>query len=191
MRPTMAFLALVVLLVSGGAAQAQSDFDDCGILEQGVTCVLFLAQGGGAYILEDYGTFEVGDEVFVTGSFDPLCITICQQGDGCILNNTIEPASCGPPVPFIRGDVDGNALVNGIVDGVYLLTWGFNNGAPPPCDDAADVDDDGTLNPLVDTIYLLNFFFIFPSPEPPPPYPDCGSDPTDDALFCDIIPPCP
>lgn len=69
------------------------DFDDCGFLVQGVECILFQADGGGLYVLGSIGKFSVGDYVHVVGYYDPFCITFCQQGDGCILRNTIE--ECG------------------------------------------------------------------------------------------------
>jgi hypothetical protein len=73
-------------------------FHDCGYLVQGVECVLFQADGGGLYVLDDYGNFDVGDYVRVTGYEDPDCITICQQGDGCILDTVIR--SCRDPRPY-------------------------------------------------------------------------------------------
>ena len=63
---------------------------ECGELVQGVECVLFLADSGGLFLLENLGGFNVGDQVEVTGCLDPGCFTICLQGDGCIFQNTIE-----------------------------------------------------------------------------------------------------
>ena len=68
---------------------------ECGELVQGVECVLFLADSGGLFLLEDLGGFNVGDRVEVTGCLDPGCSTICLQGDGCIFQNTI--GQCAPP----------------------------------------------------------------------------------------------
>jgi len=66
------------------------NFDGCGTLVQGVECVLFQADTGGLYVLSNRGSFVVGDYVHVTGRYDPFCITFCMQGDGCIVDNTIE-----------------------------------------------------------------------------------------------------
>lgn len=67
-----------------GVAAAQDELDTCGELVQGVECVLFETDGGALYVLDDAGPFEVGDRVRVTGQVDPDCVTICQQGDGCV-----------------------------------------------------------------------------------------------------------
>ncbi|MCG8405714.1 MAG: hypothetical protein MI923_10995 [Phycisphaerales bacterium] len=68
-------------------------FDGCGVLTQGVECVLFEADSGGLFVLENLGGFQVGDRVQINGRLNPLCFTICQQGGGCIEDNTIE--ACG------------------------------------------------------------------------------------------------
>ena len=167
-------------VVNGSTTDAQS-FADCGVLVQGVECVLFATDSGGEYLLDTHGAFQVGDGVFVTGDLIPGCITTCLQGDGCIHNNTIE-LCLGLPI-FARGDTDGDGEVHPIVDAVFLLNFGFSNGSPPPCPDAADVDDDGFLKILVDALYLLHFGFLSGSP-PAAPYPFCGLDPTSDDLTC-------
>lgn len=64
-------------------------FDECGTLVQGIECILFQS-GSGTYALDTIGTFQVGDQVRVQGIHDPTCTTFCQQGNGCIHNNTIE-----------------------------------------------------------------------------------------------------
>ena len=66
-------------------------FKECGALVQGVECVLFQGQSG-LYVLQNLGSFVVGDVVRVAGNLDPGCATFCLQGDGCVLNNSI--ASC-------------------------------------------------------------------------------------------------
>lgn len=52
------------------------------------------------------------------------------------------------------------------------------------CEDAADVDDNGVLD-LADTIYLLRWIYVRDGPAPPAPFPEPGSDSTDDALRCE------
>ncbi|MCP4593912.1 MAG: hypothetical protein GY842_24520 [bacterium] len=65
--------------------------DECGLLIQGVECVLFQADSIGVYILDNYGGYGVGDYVRVSGALDPHCLHWCMQGDGCIISNTIGP----------------------------------------------------------------------------------------------------
>ena len=45
-------------------------------------------------------------------------------------------------------DVDGNGEVFGLVDTLYLLSWGFTNGPPPPAPrpDACGVDVENTIS---------------------------------------------
>jgi hypothetical protein len=66
------------------------EFQACGTLVQGVECVLFEADDGQQFVLDNEGSFQVGDRVRVGGTLDRLCITTCQEGDGCIGDNTIE-----------------------------------------------------------------------------------------------------
>jgi len=74
-------------------------FDGCGVLIAGneTGCVLFRADAGEEYFLDDYGIFTVGDRVRVTGFLNPNCITTCQQGP-CIENNTIDVCAVVPAV---------------------------------------------------------------------------------------------
>ena len=88
-----------------------------------------------------------------------------------------------PTEEFIRGDADGSGSFVGIVDGLYVLNFGFAGGPPPPCMKTADADDSGSVQAIVDGLYLLNFAFAG-GPTPPPPFPSCDPDPTVDALDC-------
>ncbi|MCI0652217.1 MAG: proprotein convertase P-domain-containing protein, partial [Planctomycetes bacterium] len=54
---------------------------------------------------------------------------------------------------FLRGDADGNGLVQALLDALALLNWQFNAGAEPPCFDAADVDGNSAVNALIDALY--------------------------------------
>ena len=85
-------------------------FDDCGVLVQGVECVLFQSDGGGLYVLQNTGGFSVGDRVRVTGGLNPICATICQQGDGCIEDNTIELCDSAPPIGACCSPMISNIL---------------------------------------------------------------------------------
>ena len=85
----------------------------------------------------------------------------------------------GAPGSFLRGDVDGNGLFTGLVDGLYALGFQFQGGPAPPCLEAADADGNGSFNGsfngLVDALYLLTHQFQG-GPPPPAPYPSCGPD---------------
>jgi len=81
---------------------------------------------------------------------------------------------------FIRGDVDGNQVVNG--QDANLLQQHIFISVPIQCMDAADVDDNGALNIL--DLNTLQSFINTGNPPMRPPYPACGQDPTGDALNC-------
>jgi hypothetical protein len=92
-------------------------------------------------------------------------------------------------VPFRRGDVRGDLGVSPS-DASYLLDYLFTTRGPArlPCLDAADADDDGRLL-ITDAIYILAYLFLG-GPAPPPPFGECTSDPTPDALECEGGPYC-
>jgi hypothetical protein len=102
-----------------------NQFNSCGTIIQGVECPLFAADAGGTYILDTIGSFQIGDRVRVTGSLDPLCVSFCQQGDGCIRNNTITACdngafdSCGililsPECILFASDTGGEFVVDNL-----------------------------------------------------------------------------
>ena len=103
------FAAACVALASSARAQG-TPFDGCGFIVSGVTCPrLFQADAGGSpWLLEDFGSFVVGDYVHVVGNADPGCITICQQG-GCIFGNTIQLCAVCTCTAYCAGDGTGTA----------------------------------------------------------------------------------
>jgi hypothetical protein len=117
-------------------------FDDCGVLIQGVECVLFQADAGGVYVLDNYGGFHVGDRVHVQGTLDPGCFTFCMQGDGCIRNNSIR--SC------LLGDLNCDGVLNAFDIDPFVLALTDElayAGAYPDCDrNLADCNQDGAVN---------------------------------------------
>ena len=85
-----------------------------------------------------------------------------------------------PPPMFIRGDANGDSLID-ISDGVRILRHLFN-GVPMNCQDALDANDDEALN-LTDAVYVLDFIFQG-GPAPLAPFPAEGEDPSGSALGC-------
>jgi hypothetical protein len=83
---------------------------------------------------------------------------------------------------FLRGDSNSDGKVD-LSDAVATLGFLFLGGETPACMDAADADDRGTVE-ITDAILLLGVLFLG-NGAVPQPYPDCGSDPTSDALGCE------
>lgn len=55
--------------------------------------------------------------------------------------------------------------------------------------DSGDANDDGKID-VADAIKILGHLFTNTGPLPDP-FAACGSDPTDDALACEVFAPCP
>ena len=137
-NPTILSSVLILAVISTTApALAQlsdePDFDACGTLVRGVECVLFEG-GGGRYVLSDYAGFKVGDAVRVIGTLDEACITICQEGDGCIRGAEVfSPAvfPCGTPVSVEFDPCGGlsSALVPLLGGGLLLVGVRRNPGS--------------------------------------------------------------
>ena len=78
-------------------------YNGCGVLIQGLDCVLFASPGDGTtYVLEHIGPFQVGDSVCVRGFLDANCETACSGANGCIHNNSIAPWQPAPH-PYFHG----------------------------------------------------------------------------------------
>lgn len=121
--------------------------------------------------------FESGS---ATGFTDPTGGSLYQvYAHGSATSIGFAEVSLG--ATFRRGDPNGDGLID-IGDPIFHLAALFSGGPNSPCADSADANDDGGLN-IADGIYMLGFLF---SSAPPPgaPYPNCGSDPTDDTLDC-------
>lgn len=157
-------LAAFAALAPCAAAQT-SPFEGCGSIVQGVTCPkLFQADAGGLYVLSNLGAAQLGDRVYVTGTLDPGCITICQQGQGCIQSNTIAP--CDPSTPFCLGGIvplgcpcgnegtGGNGCANSAdANGGLLTASGSTATWPPTGTDTIVLHASGML-PTANAIYL-------------------------------------
>jgi len=80
---------------------------------------------------------------------------------------------------FVRGDANGDGLVN-VADPVFILLYAFAGGRAPAVLDSADVNDDARID-LGDAIGLLNYLFQG-GPPPAHPFPRPGFDTTPDKL---------
>lgn len=87
----------------------------------------------------------------------------------------------GQSLSFLRGDPNQDSRID-ISDGIAALGSLFLGNDVPDCADAMDANDDGKTD-VADATFTFNFLFIG-GPDPSPPYPDCGPDPTADALGC-------
>ena len=86
-----------------------------------------------------------------------------------------------------RGDTNQDSSVN-LGDVLNVLSSLFNEGQTLLCLKAADANDDGRVD-VSDAVQLLLYLFAGGSPLPQP-FPDCGADPTPDALGCNVYAPC-
>lgn len=84
--------------------------------------------------------------------------------------------------PFVRGDANGDSLVD-IADAVAILNYVNGFVAAPNCLSALDVNDDSLLDGA-DAIYELSYLFSF-GPVIPAPFPSADFDPTPDSIPCD------
>ncbi|MHC4173024.1 MAG: DUF3160 domain-containing protein [Planctomycetota bacterium] len=122
---------LIVSLVPGY-------FDGCGVLVQGVECVLFQADAGGLYVLDNPGHFEVGERLWVRGVLDPYCFTICMQGNGCI--------ECDSIWPYSRCDLDADGDVDTADFAILISHWLDTGCSEPDWCDGADLSRDGVVD---------------------------------------------
>ena len=119
------------------------------------------------------------------------CRELCENGiddDGdndvdCDDSDCLMETACLEP--FLRGDSNGDAMVN-ISDAAFTLQHLFLSGNEPGCKIAADANGDGRVN-ISDAAFTLNHLFLGGTPMPPP-YPGCGTDPEDEVLGCASAP---
>lgn len=84
---------------------------------------------------------------------------------------------------FSRADVNQDGALD-IGDPIKLLFFLFlSDGTAPDCQDSLDVNDSGAVD-VSDGVSLLNYLFLGGAP-PEPPFPGCGTDPTEDGLSCE------
>lgn len=134
---------------------------------------------------------------------DKLSIDFCDYVDGTggvLIENIavidfesiqdIEKMGCDicliPVRRFLRGDCNIDEKVD-LADAATVIGWEFS-GIEVTCRDACDANDDGLIN-LADSVLILHY--VFESGGGPPfPFPDCGFDPTEDELACDLYDRC-
>ncbi len=122
---------LIVSLVPGY-------FDDCGLLVQGVECVLFQPRSGGLYLLNNLDNFQVGDHVRVSGILNPYCASICMQGNGCIENNTISACP--------QGDLDNDCDIDVDDFNIFISNWLRTGCIEPDWCEGADLTRNGVVD---------------------------------------------
>jgi hypothetical protein len=88
---------------------------------------------------------------------------------------------------FVRGDANSDGATD-VSDAVFALRHLFGGGPGLPCQKSADADSSGDLD-LTDAVFLLDFLFLGADP-PPHPFPNCGADPGEDGLTCELYWPC-
>ena len=101
--------------------------------------------------------------------------------DAC--GNVLAPISCMTeclPERLIRGDANGDSSID-ISDVIAGLGYTFS-GNPVGCLDALDANDSGGID-ISDSIFMLAYIFSAAA-EPLAPFPNCGVDPTEDAIDC-------
>ncbi len=138
-------------------------------------CSCFYPPAGPGVLLDYYQ--EIATGVWTLTCEDVIPIT--SQGvlsDWCVRFYEKEDV-------FLRGDADGNGMVFGLIDAVYLLQWSFVGGPAPVCEDAADADGNNTINGLLDALYLLTWGFLGGPPPPMPGTTYCGPDDDLDPLL--------
>lgn len=146
--------------------------------------------------LGNYALRQVGDVYDVTFTppaatgLDPVVVAGVDLTSDTLLD--IEVSDGTPPTPgsFRRGDADGNGSVLALIDGLFLLVWGFSDGPEPPCLDAADANNNGSVSALLDALYVLQWAFTSGPAPPSPGTATCGPDPEglSDGVGCDTSP---
>lgn len=113
-----ALIGAMLFSLSASASNATPiAYDRCGTIVQGVTCpMMFSDVDGRLLLLDNYGSFNIGDNVQVIGDYDPSCFTICNQGDGCVAvtfigvcggTNATSYCECASGSPCANNDAAG------------------------------------------------------------------------------------
>jgi hypothetical protein len=92
-----------------------------------------------------------------TGDANLVAAQAANDGVAIMTTEILGSGSCCQ----MRGNIDGDGLgeIN-IADLIYMVTFMFQEGPPPPCMSEADVNGDGSDNPdIADLIHLVMFMF--------------------------------
>lgn len=117
-----------------------------------------------------------------TGDDDFPVVNPYQTGGVTLIGAVAATAALPAGGPeFVRGDVNLDGGID-ISDAIAILSALFSGGLIG-CSDAADTNDDGA-NDIADAVLLLSSLFVPGSMPISPPSPNCGEDPTPDALDC-------
>ena len=95
----------------------------------------------------------------------------------------MESLRCGAG-GFRRAELNGDGRLD-ISDGITLLSFLFLEGSTMACMDAGDTNDDGTLD-LSDPVTIFSYLFTG-GKSIPVPFANCGQDPTEDGLDCELF----
>ena len=98
---------------------------------------------------------------------------------------TLFPQYAPPDTPFIRGNCNGDAIIN-IADGIWILNDLFQNGPASTCTAACDVNSDGMMD-TGDAIYIISFRLLS-GPVPSAPFPGCDIE---EGADCEVVSTCP
>lgn len=124
MRKHLAHVCIVAAISGLGLsyARAATYFDSCGELVEGTECVLFQDfRDNALYVVENLGSFDVGDVVSVVGIYDPNCVTTCQEGTGCIRDNTIVECDTFTATGTLVAGTECTLFVDDDTDKEYVL----------------------------------------------------------------------
>jgi len=113
------------------------------------------------------------------GSVEVLVVNHVAGGE--VPARVTYPFRYGPGAGFVRGDINADGRMD-ISDAVRTLGYLFAGDPAPDCLAAADANDSGRVD-ISDPVSILDYLFQG-GEAPPAPHPDCGVDPTADALGC-------
>lgn len=158
----------MLFLTFNGTAEPQF-YDSSGL------SVIWTSDGGNTrmIIYPGFVTSE-GEQLLPTGFLmnytgDGQLVGAVAAYDGLTSVPALVQIGQGVPCCVDRGNVDHDPMgALDIADLVYLVTYMFDGGPPPPCPGEADVDA-SVLIDIADLIYLIDFMFnAGPAPVPCP-----------------------
>ncbi|HVR75469.1 MAG TPA: lamin tail domain-containing protein [Planctomycetota bacterium] len=165
-------------LINPASALAGSDIDLLGSDFHDGLQVFFGAVQSPLVVFSESGPTPWMAIARVPGGAGTVNVTV-RNADGKTSNAMSFTYTIPPPV-FIRGDSNGDAVVD-ISDAVKTLLHLFA-GAVTNCEDAMDFDDNEVLN-VTDVLLALGFLFQNGA-APPAPFPAAGVDPAGTILGC-------